>query len=140
MTRQGATRKATKEKGVYELTSENKFAKSPRGKKIPDACYYIAYKLNGKLTWEKVGWLSEGYSVELAAVVRGERLRSLRHGEELPQQKVKALTFKAVAEKYLKWSSEHKNRKGIEDKSRYEHHLKARFDEKRLDEISPFDL
>ncbi len=87
-----------------------------------------------------MGWLSEGYSEKLAAVVRSERIRSIRHGEELPQQKQKAPTFKSLAEKYLKWSEENKNRKGIEDKSRYENHLKDRFDDKLLDEISPFDL
>lgn len=128
-------RRATKEKGVYEVVSETK-----THNRKPDACYYIAYRLEGKLTWEKIGWLSEGYSVKLAADIRAERMRSMRHGEELPKQKVKAPTFKDLAEKYLKWSKANKNREGIEDKSRYEHHLKARFDDKRLDEISPFDL
>lgn len=128
-------RKATKEKGVYEVISESK-----THKRKPDVCYYIAYKLDGKLTWEKIGWLSEGYSVKLAADIRAERMRSMRHGEELPKQKAKAPTFKDLADKYLKWSKANKNREGIEDKSRYEHHLKARFDNKRLDEISPFDL
>jgi hypothetical protein len=129
-------RKATKTIGVYELVSDKKTAKSPRGKTIPDVCYYINFKVDGKLTWEKVGWLSEGYSEKLAAVaavVRSERIRSIRHGEELPQQKQKAPTFKSLAEKYLKWSEENKNRKGIEDKSRYENHLKDRFDGKLLD-------
>jgi integrase len=55
----------------------------------------------------------------------------------------------ALAEKYIKWSDErnmkrNKTKAGNDpvtvDKSRYENHLKARFDNKRLDEISPFDL
>ncbi len=128
-------RRKTKEKGVYELISETKMHK---GK--PDVCFYIAFRLEGKLTWEKVGWLSEGYSVKLAADVRSERLRAIRHGEELPQQKRRGITFKKLAEKYLKWSADNKNRRGIEDQSRYEHHLKDRFDDKRLNEITPFDL
>ena len=140
MRRQGSTRKATGEKGVYEIVSENKTTKSTSGKTIPDVCYYIAFKLDGKLTWEKIGWLSDGYSVKVAADIRAERTRSMRHGEELPQQKKKALIFSALAKAYLKWSAENKSRKGIDDKSRYENHLKDRFDEKRLDEISPFDL
>lgn len=140
MRRQGSTRKATDEKGVYQIVSETKTTKSSRGKEIPDACYYIAFKLDGKLTWEKIGWLSEGYSVKVAADIRAERMRTMRHGEELPQQKVKAITFEKLAEKYLKWSSENKSREGIDDKSRYENHLKERFDDKRLDEIVPFDL
>lgn len=140
MRRQGSTRKATGEKGVYEIVSENKTTINGRGKTIPDVCFYIAFKLDGKLTWEKIGWLSDGYSVKVAADIRAERTRSMRHGEELPQQKKKALTFSALARKYLKWSAENKSREGIDDKSRYENHLKDRFDDKRLDAISPFDL
>ena len=140
MRRQGSTRKATGERGVYELVSETKTTKNSRKKTIPDICYYIAFKIEGKLTWEKIGWLSEGFSVTVAADIRAERMRTKRHGDELPQQKKKAITFEKLAEKYLKWSAENKNRKGIEDKSRYENHLKTRFDDKRLDEISPFDL
>jgi len=149
MRRQGSTRKATGEKGVYEIVSENKTTKNSRGKTIPDVCYYIAFKIEGKLTWEKIGWLSEGFSVTVAADIRAERMRTKRHGDELPQQKKKALTFKTLAEKYLKWSDERVNKQektkaGKEpvtvDRSRYKHHLKDRFDDKRLDEISSFDL
>jgi len=140
MSRQGSTRKATGEKGVYQIVSENKTTRTSRGKTIPDVCYYIAFKLDGKLTWEKVGWLSDGYSVKVAADIRAERTRSMRHGEELPQQKKKAITFQGLAKEYLKWSAENKSRNGIDDKSRYENHLKDRFGDKRLDEISPFDL
>jgi len=128
-------RRATKVKGVYEVVSETK-----KHNRKPDACFYIAYRLEGKLPWEKIGCLSEEYSIKLAADIRSERMRSMRHGEELPQQKKKAPTFKDLADKYLTWSKENKNREGIEDKSRYEHHLKPRFDDKRLDEISPFEL
>lgn len=140
MRRQGSTRKATDEKGVYQIVSETKTTKSARQKIIPDACFYIAFKLDGKLTWEKIGWLSEGFSVKVAADIRAERMRTMRHGDELPQQKKRAITFKTLAEKYLKWSSENKSREGIDDKSRYENHLKDRFDDKRLDEIVFLDL
>lgn len=149
MRRQGSTRKATEEKGVYQIVSENKTTKNSRGKTIPDVCYYIAFKLGKKLTWEKIGWLSEGFSMKVAADIRANRIRSMRHGDELPQQKKKDITFSALAEKYLKWSDgrnmkRDKTKAGNDpvtvDKSRYENHLKARFDDKRLDEISPFDL
>ena len=140
MRRQGSTRKATDEKGVYEIISETKTTRSARQKTIPDVCYYIAFKLDGKLTWEKIGWLSEGFSVKVAADIRAERMRTMRHGDELPQQKKRAITFKTLSEKYLKWSAENKSREGIDDKSRYENHLKDRFDDKRLDEIYLLDL
>ena len=140
MRRQGSTRKKTDEKGVYQIVSETKTTKSSRGKTIPDVCYYIAFKLDKILTWEKIGWLSDGYSVKVAADIRAERMRTMRHGEELPQEKKRAITFKTLAEEYLKWSAENKSRKGIDDKSRYENHLQDRFDDKRLDEIMLLDL
>jgi integrase len=130
-----AVRQATKYPGVYERIAKTKIFK---GK--PDIAFDITYRFQGKKIWEKVGWLSEGYSSKLAAEVLSERIRAKRHGDELPQQKKKAITFEKLAEKYLKWSAQNKNRAGIEDKSRYENHLKARFDNKRLDEISLFDL
>lgn len=119
--------------GVYQRHAERVIG-------APDIVYDISYKKDGKKTWEKVGWKSQGYSVDLARQIRNERIIALQHGDELPQEKKKAITFQKLAEKYLKWSAENKNRAGIEDKSRYENHLKDRFDDKRLDEISPFDL
>mgnify|MGYP000901357167 CR=1 FL=1 len=126
-------RHATQFPGVYEREAER-----VAGQK--DICFDISYKKDGKKVWEKIGWKSQGYSADLARQVRNERIIAMQHGEELPQEKKKAITFKTLAEKYLKWSSENKNRKGIEDKSRYENHLKTRFDDKRLDEIVLFDL
>ncbi|MGV8081076.1 MAG: tyrosine-type recombinase/integrase [Syntrophales bacterium] len=134
-------RHASKYQGVYERHAV-------RPKIGEDTAYDIAYWIPSvdensgkwKKTWEKVGWKSEGYSPELARDVRNNRIKAIRNEDDLPKQKVKAPTFKAVAEKYLKWSAETKNRGGIEDESRYKHHLKDRFDDKRLDEISTFDL
>jgi integrase len=90
--------------------------------------------------WEKAGWISEGYSARMACGIRSERLRSIRHGDDLPKEKQKVPMFKVLAEKYLEWAKVNKSRGGIADKSRYDNHLKKRFDEKRLDEISPFAL
>ena len=79
-------RKTTKHTGVYERISEER---THNGK--PDVCFDIAYRIDGKLVWEKAGWLSEGYSAKLASEIRAERLRSLRHGQELPKQKKKTI-------------------------------------------------
>lgn len=130
---EGTKRHATQFPGVYQREAERVIGK-------PDTVFDISYKRDGKKVWEKVGWKSQGYSAELARQVRNERIIAIQHGDELPQDKKKAPTFKTLAEKYIKWSEEHKNRGGIEDKSRYENHLKSRFDDKRLDEIAPFDL
>src|SRR5450759_2250876 len=120
--------------GVYQRQSETKIFK---GK--PDTCFDISYKKDGRKVWEKVGWLSEGYSAKLAGNIRAERLRSIRHGEDLPKEKRKVPTFKEVAVKYVVWAKDNK-KSGKDDESRYVHHLRPEFDTKRLDEISPFDI
>lgn len=128
-------RRLTRYRGVYERQSETRTVKGR-----PDVCFDVAYKVNGRKVWEKVGWLSEGYSAKLAAEVRAERLRSIRHGEELPQEKKKVPFLKDVWAKYLQWAKENKSDHGEHDKGRYELHLAPRLEEKRLDEISAFDL
>ena len=128
-------RKPTKYTGVYERISKERIH---NGK--PDACFDITYKAEGKKIWEKVGWLSEGYGLKAARDVRNERLRTMRHGEELPKQKKKAPFFKDVAFCYLEWAKLNKTRAGAVDISCYNCHLKERFDDKRLNEISSFDL
>jgi integrase len=122
--------------GVYERLSNKR---KHEGK--PDICYWIYYRnTDQKLIGEKVGWVSEGYSPKLASIVRSERLRSLRHSQELPSERPKAPYFKDVAKKYLKWATENRAGKGFDDHNRYKNHLAGRFDEKRLSEISPLDL
>lgn len=128
-------RQRTKYQGVYERESEGKLFK---GK--PDICYDVAYKHNGRKVWEKAGWLSEGYSAKLAAEIRAERLRSIRHGQELPKQKAKAPYMRDIWKRYYAWAQEIKARKGIDDLYRYQKHLQNRFEDKRLNEISSFDL
>ena len=128
-------RAVTKHTGVYERLAS---AKKHNGK--PDICFDIAYKLDGKLMWEKAGWTSEGYTAKLASQIRAERLRSLRHGEELPKQRKKAPYFKDVAAKYLMWAEQNKTRNGRDEESRYRNYLSPYFDNKRLNEISSFDL
>ena len=121
--------------GVYSRQSNSR-AKNGN----TDVCFDITYKLDGKKIWEKVGWASEGYTAKLASQIRAERMRSLRHGEELPRQQKKAPFFKEVAAKYLEWAKGNKTLKGRDDLYRYRKHLAPRFDDKRLNEISAFDL
>lgn len=139
-----AERRKTKFSGVYERKADTKTFK---GK--PDVAFDITYRSDGRKIWEKVGWLSEGYSATVAADIRSERIQAKRHGDELPHQKKKALTFSALATKYLKWAGEQNKNRGktkagkdavTSDDSRYKHHLKDRFDNKRLDEIVLLDL
>jgi len=120
--------------GVYERKSNER---KQNGKL--DICFDIAYRFDGKLIWEKVGWSSEGYTAKLANEIRSERLRSIRHGHELPRQKKKAPYMKDVAKKYFQWAEVNKAQKGKDDQHRYRNHF-VRFTDKRLSEISSFDL
>jgi hypothetical protein len=115
-------REITKYRGVYERIADER---THLGK--PDICYDISFKKDGKKIWEKVGWLSDGYSAKLASQVRAERLRSIRHGEELPRERKKVPFFKEVAEKYLEWAKNNKTRAGRDDLSRYNEHFSGRF-------------
>ena len=128
-------RAKTKYPGVYERKSD---ARIHNGK--ADVCYDITYKREGKKIWEKVGWVSEGYRAHLASQLRANRIMSIRHGAELPKEQAKAPYFKEVAKEYVKWVEKNKSREGRDDKYLYKNHLAPAFDEKRLNEISPFAL
>ena len=125
----------TKYPGVYRRKSSSRKC---NGK--PDVCFDITYKLDGKKIWEKVGWASEGYSATLATQIRGDRMRSIRHGEELPRQRKEVPYFRDLAAQYLEWAKENKARAGIDDISRYKNHIAACLDEMRLNEISALQL
>jgi len=131
-------RTVTKYPGVYQRPSEAKTYNSK-----PDLCYDISYKADGKKVWEKVGWASEGYSAKLAAQVRAERMRTLRHGEEvIPIQKRRKLrkTLNDVASKYFEWQGENGKPRAYTDERAYNKHIKDGLGRKVLSEIHPFLL
>ncbi|MBW1995685.1 MAG: site-specific integrase [Deltaproteobacteria bacterium] len=128
-----AARERTKYPGVYRRVSKKRKINSKK-----DICFDITYKLEGKKIWEKVGWLSEGYSEKLAADIRAERVRSIRHGLELPKQKAKVPFFKDAWDKYKRWAEA--NKRARDDVSRYNNHIAKRFADKRMNQISAFDL
>jgi integrase len=128
-------RKLSKYSGVYERQSDTR---THSGKK--DICFDVTYKREGKKIWEKIGWLSEGYTAKVASDLRANRLRNIRHGEELPKDKQKAPYFKDVATKYIEWAALNKTRGGCDDENRYRRYLLPYFNEKHLDEISSFHL
>jgi len=128
-------KRVKKFQGVYYRESKNR---TFNGK--PDRCFDICYKdQNGKLIWEKIGWVSEGYTAAMASQIRSERLRSIRHGEELPKRKKKEITFGEAWERYNEWLETGKKRPR-DDRYNYKNHLKDRFADKPLSKISPFDL
>jgi integrase len=132
----GVAMEKTKYMGVYSRESAGKRMK---GNKL-DICFYVTYRKEGRLIWEKVGWQGEGYSPKLASDIRSERLRMIRHGEELPKEKTKIPRFSEMARSYLEWAKENKARGGRDDSYLYKNHLKGPLANKRLNEITSFDL
>jgi len=134
-----AKREKTKFIGVYRREATGRLFKSK-----PDVCFDIAYRDNReekpKLIWEKVGWLSEGYSAKLADNVRSERLRAIRHGQDLPQKKKQTPLFKTVWEKYIEWAESNKARGARDDISLFKNCIEKALAEKRMSEINPFGL
>ena len=116
-------REKTSYTGVFERKSPNK---KHKGK--ADICYEITYKRDGKKIRGKVGWSSEGYNAKLASIVRAERIRTIRHGEELPQEKNTVPLFRDAANKYLEWAKTNKARQGISQKSLYENHYEHKYE------------
>jgi hypothetical protein len=90
-------KKIINQPGVYYRES---ITRRHRGK--VDRCFYITFRKNGRKIWEKAGWTSEGYSTQMAANIRAERMRSIRHGQDLPKEKAKVPTLKLIAKEYLK--------------------------------------
>jgi integrase len=125
----------TRYQGVYFRVSEGRRVQNGK----PDKCFFIRYKKDGLRVMEKVGWGGDGYTAETAIKIRGERIRTIWHGEELPKDKEKPPTFSQMAEAYLKWAEENKA-SFKDDKGRYNNHLKDLFGNKRLSEITPLDL
>ncbi|MDD5450905.1 MAG: site-specific integrase [Desulfovibrionales bacterium] len=121
--------------GVVYYESDNR---KHNGK--PDRCFYITYKVEGRLTREKIGWLSEGYSGKLAGQIRAERLRSIRHGEELPKQRKKVPTFGELAKGYFDHYKGLHGKIDLIDLKRYEVHLAPVLGDKKADQIDPLTI
>ena len=121
--------------GIYYRESSTK---RHRGK--PDRCYYVVYKdKSKKVIREKVGWASEGYTAALADQVRAERIRALRHGNELPDRNKTEITISEAWKKYDAWLDTGKKHV-YDDRNRYQNYIKPRFGTKALSQITTHDL
>lgn len=127
-------KKIANQPGVYYRESNTR-----RFQGKADKCFYITFKDQSKKIWEKVGWTSERYSAQTAANIRAERMRSIRHGDQLPQKKKDEITFGQIWKHYDKWLDTGKSHV-VDDRSRYENHLKECFADKRISQITPLDL
>lgn len=136
--------------GVYGYESNTRTENGKENGKA-DICYYITFaKADGSKkvkVWEKIGWKSEGYSPQVASEVRAERLRKIRHGEEVKTAKEirtdKQLHNRAIGEIAQAYfdSPKGKQAKGRgTDLNRYKKHLAEPFAEKTVDLFCPFDV
>ena len=131
-----------KYEGVYGYDSA---AKRHNGK--PDVCFYLTLKTDeGKKTWEKVGWASEGYTPQLAAELRAKRIRDGRHQGEVKtsrdiraeQRKVNR-TLKEIKEHYFSSSKGAAIKGKTQDLCRWDHHLTF-LESKTPKELSQLDI
>lgn len=109
----------------------------------PDLCFFINYRSGRRLIWEKIGKVSEGYGPDVAAEIRADRVKAVRHGEEVKTAKEirreKAetnKTFKEIADAYFDIKGP--ALKGlVTDKNRYEKHLEPLCGKRTVSEITP---
>jgi len=127
--------------GVYCYESTDR-----RFEDKPDVCFVIAYKVETKKRWEKVGWRSEGYTPQVAAEVRADRVKKARHGEEVKTAKEiaheRAMTDRTIAEladAYFEAKGD--TLKGIvTDRNRFEKHIRPVLGGFRASKLSPLDI
>jgi len=129
--------------GVYQYVSETR--KQRNGK--PDVCYYITYKVDGRKVTEKVGWASEEYSPQVAAGLRGERVKLARHGKAVKTQKeirqdqvLHDRTLNEIKEAYFDSPRGQKLKGRKTDLNRYELHLEKQLGKKRVSMFSQIDI
>jgi len=128
--------------GVYGYDSDKR---NVYGK--PDTAYYIAYRAGERLVWEKIGWRGEGFTPQIAAEIRSERVRKARHGENVKTAKeiawekhLQDRTLNEIAKSYFE--SDHGQRlKGRKtDVNRYEIHLQPALGKRRISSLAPLDI
>lgn len=125
--------------GVYFRYGKDRIC--PDGK--PDKCFDITYKdAHGKFIFEKVGWRSEGYTVQDALDLRGERVRKIRHPElfgEAPQPLPSGITVdEAWAVFKRNWLPNLKDQYIV--KRTYEKHIQPRFGQQYILALSELDI
>lgn len=89
----------------------------------PDRCYDYCLREHGKLRWVCVGWLSQGFSEQMAANRRLEAQTLLSRGESAMPERTARLTLEDVAAAYLDWL-EAEGKHVAQERMRYETHVK----------------
>lgn len=129
-------RKALKNfQGVRYVESEN-----------GDRCFYIRYRdLNNKQIEEKIGWASEGITPQQAQLIRNERIKAIRLGDEvvtIQSRRKTSLAFGDFFEdRYITNALVNKKKITVETEMFvYKKWIKPIIGNKALKNITPFDL
>ncbi len=127
------TLKKTKFNGVYYRESDKrKF----QGK--PDRCFYIKYYYNGKQYNKRIGWLSEGYTAQLVANIKADKIIEITEKEE-QIEKPKEYTFNDLFEIFMLWAKQNKKSWKI-DQSLYNNYIKSFIGSINVKNISHADI
>ncbi len=127
------TLKKTKFNGVYYRDSDKrKF----QGK--PDRCFYIKYYYNGKQYNKRIGWLSEGYTAQLVANIKADKIIEITEKEE-QIEKPKEYTFNDLFEIFMLRAKQNKKSWKI-DQSLYNNYIKSFIGSINVKNISHADI
>lgn len=127
------TLKKTKFNGVYYRDSDKrKF----QGK--PDRCFYIKYYYDGKQYNKRIGWLSDGYTAQLVANIKADKIKEITEKEE-QIEKPKEYTFNDLFEIFMLWAKQNKKSWKI-DQSLYNNYIKSFIGNINIKNISHADI
>lgn len=125
--------------GVYVRVAKLRLAADGKA----DRCFDIHYKRDGKYVWEKVGWRSEGYTVQDAIAIRGKRIKSDRHPEEqyLPkrQDTGKSATIGDLWRHYARNCLPHLKNARV-PRGAYNVHIRPRFEQFPAEKLDPLEV
>lgn len=125
--------------GVYVRVAKLRLAADGKA----DRCFDIHYKRDGKYVWEKVGWRSEGYTVQDAIAIRGQRIQRDRHPDEqnLPkrQKPGSSATIGDIWRHYVKNYLPHLKNASLPCGA-YNVHIKPRFEHFPAEKLEPLEV
>ena len=129
--------KVAKFTGVYYRLSKKRNYQNKR-----DRCFYINYQdKDKKLVLEKVGWLSEGYSADIASKRRAKRVAQVKGKDVIPSdlRKEEPLTFGNIWESFYSYSKSNK-KSYRDDLFRYRKHVKPIFADRLIRDITSQEI
>ena len=125
--------------GVYVRAAKHRLAADGKA----DRCFDIHYKRDGKYVWEKVGWRSEGYTVQDAITIRGQRIQRDRHPEEQNlskrQEPGKSATIGDIWRHYVKNCLPHLKNTRVA-RGAYNVHIRPRFEHFPAEKLDPLEV